>query len=181
MKDDNIGIGSLKFFWTIPIILSIHNLEEALTMPQWMSAQLPTLRSTLPFFEHLQFSTTQLYVSLFLVTLLPFLVTYFCLRGERTTKKISTLLILQAIIFWNGLMPHTTGLFVLRMYNPGAMTAILLNIPFSVFLYRRVVREGIVSKSTVHNCILIGLAAYLPIVYLNHLLAQILPNLFFVS
>ena len=161
-----------KLFWSIPIILSIHNLEEALTMPQWMSAHLPMLRSTIPFFEYLQFSTPQVYVSLILVTLIPFLVTFLCLRGKRTTKKISILLILQAIIFWNALMPHVSGLFVLAMFNPGTITAVLFNIPFSVYLYRRVRQEGIVSKDTLRNCIFIGLIAYLPVVYFNHLIAQ---------
>jgi hypothetical protein len=176
MNDDNIGIGSLNFFWFIPVILSIHNLEEALTMPQWMSVHLPMLRSTIPFFENLQFSTAQLYVSLFLVTLVPFLITFFCLRGERTAKKISVVLILQSIIFWNALMPHLSGFFVLGMYNPGTITAVLLNIPFSVYLYRRVLQQGIVLKDTMHKCVFIGLAIYLPVVYLNHLIAQVISH-----
>jgi len=170
-----------RLFWFIPGILSIHNLEEALTMPQWMSAHLPMLRTAIPFFDHLQFSTTQLYISLIFVTLIPFLVTYFCLRGERTIQKISILLILQAIIFWNALMPHIGGLFVLGMYNPGMITAVLLNVPFSIYLFRKVKQEESVSKSALRNCILIGLVAYLPIVYLNHLLAHVLSNLIFVS
>lgn len=179
MKDDTIGRGSLKLFWSIPIILSIHNLEEALTMPQWMSAHLPMLRTTLPFFEHLHFSTTQLYVSLFLVTIIPSLVTFICLRSERTAKKTSILLTLQAIIFWNALMPHVSGLFVLGIFNPGTITAVLFNIPFSMYLYRRVRQEGIVSKNTLRNCIFIGLIAYLPVVYFNHLVAQLITNAFF--
>ncbi|MDP1677508.1 MAG: HXXEE domain-containing protein [Bacteroidota bacterium] len=161
-----------KLLWSIPIILFIHNLEEALTMPQWMLTHFPMLRTTIPFFEHLQFSVTQLYASLFLVTLIPFLVTFFCLRGERTTEKISILLVLQAIIFWNALVPHISGLFVLEMYNPGTITAVLLNVPFSIYLYRRVKQEELIPKNTIRNCIFIGLAAYLPIVYLNHLVAQ---------
>jgi hypothetical protein len=161
-----------KLFWSIPIILSIHNLEEVLTMPQWMPAHLPILSTTIPFFDHLQFSTTQLYVSLSLVTLIPFVVTFFCLHGERTTKKISILLTLQVIIFWNALIPHISGLLVLGMYNPGTITAVLLNVPFSIYLYKRMQQEEIVSNTTLRDCIFIGLAAYLPIVYLNHLLAQ---------
>lgn len=170
-----------RLFWSIPIILSIHNLEEALTMTQWMSVHLSELRTTIPFFEHLQFSTTQLDVSLFLVTIIPFLVTFICLQGKRTTKKLSILLILQAIIFWNALMPHISGLFVLGMYNPGTITAVLLNIPFSVYLYKRVWQERIVSKDTIRDCIFIGLIAYLPVVYFNHLIAQFITNAFFAS
>jgi len=119
MNDVNSERESLNCFWFIPIILSLHNLEEALTMPQWMSAHLPMLRFTIPIFEHLHFTTTQLYISLSLVTVIPLLVTFVCLRGERTATKISILLTLQAIIFWNALMPHISGLFALGMYNQG--------------------------------------------------------------
>ncbi len=179
MNDDTIKRSLLKFFWSIPLILSIHNLEEALTMPQWMSSHFPMLRTTIPFFEHLHFSTTQLYVSLLLVTIIPFLVTFICLRGERTTKKISILLTLQSIIFWNALMPHVSGLFVLGIFNPGTITAVLFNIPFSIYLYRRVRQEGIVSKETIRYCIFIGLIAYLPVVYFNHLVAESVATAFF--
>lgn len=179
MNDDSYESRSLTFFWFIPIILAVHNLEEALTMPQWMSEHLPMLRSAISLFEHLHFSTTQLYISLSLVTIIPMLVTFICLQGKRTAVKTSILLIMQAIIFWNALMPHISGLFVLGMYNPGAVTAMMLNVPFSVFLYRKVKQEEIVSFGTLRLCIVIGLMLYLPIVYVNHLAAQLFANTFF--
>lgn len=163
----------------IPIILSIHNLEEALTMPEWILAYLPMLRSTIPIFEYLHFSTTQLYCSLLSVTIIPFLVTFLCLRGERTEKKISLLLILQAIIFWNALMPHVLGVFVLGIYNPGTITAVLLNIPFSIYLFMRVRKEEIVSAIVLKRNIIAGLILYLPIVYVNHILAHGVTKMFF--
>jgi hypothetical protein len=172
MNDDNIGTGSVKYLWSIPIILSIHNLEEALSMPQWMSAHLPMLRSTMPIFEHLRFSSTQLSISLSLVTLIPLLMTFVCLRGERSVLKMSILLILQTIIFWNALIPHAIGVVVLGMYNPGTITAVFLNIPFSIYLYRRVKREGIVPEPTVKKIFIAGLVLYLPAVYVNHLIAE---------
>ncbi len=168
----NPTLSTKQLLWLIPIILSIHNLEEALTMPQWMSAHLPMLQEKIPLLNHLQFSTNQIYISLVSVTAIPFLVTFFCTRGEFSQRKILVPLTLQAIIFWNALMPHISGVFVLGMYNPGVVTAVVCNVPFSVYLYKRVKREGIVSKSALRNCILIGLAAYLPVVYLNHIIAQ---------
>ncbi len=181
MNDDSSESSSIKFFWFIPIVLAIHNLEEALTMPQWITTHLPMLRSTVPFFEYLHFSTTQLYISLFLVTLIPLVVTFVCLGGKRTATKVSILLIFQSIIFWNALMPHISGLFVLGMYNPGIITAVLFNVPFSVYLYRRVQQKNIISKNRLRNCILIGLIAYIPVVYLNHLIAQFFATAFFAA
>lgn len=168
-----------QLFWLIPIILSIHNLEEALTMPQWVPAHLPLLRSTIPLFNHLHFSTAQLYISLSSVTLFPFLVTFFCTCRERTQRKIIIMLTLQAIIFWNALMPHISGVVVLGMYNPGVVTAVVCNVPFSVYLFKRMRTEGIITNNSMREILVAGVLLYLPVVYINHLLAEVAAKLFF--
>ena len=165
-------------FWYIPIILAFHNAEEALTMPQWISVHLPMVQEKILFFVRLQFSSTQLYISLVLVTVLPFLLTFICQRGKLTQRKLGVMLILQSIIFWNALVPHIAGIFVLRMYNPGVVTALVCNVPFSFYLLKRVQQEGILPNVVLRNCIIIGLAVYLPLVYLNHLIAQALVSIF---
>lgn len=168
-----------KLLWLIPIILSIHNIEEALTMPQWMSAQFPLLLEKIPLFNHLQFSRVQLYISLFFVTFFPFLLTFYCLRGDLSQRKIAAILTLQSIIFWNALVPHIGGLFVLGMYNPGAVTAVVFNIPFTIVLFRRLQMKGIVSVERKRNIFLVGLLLYLPVVYLNHLIAGFVAKILF--
>jgi hypothetical protein len=161
-----------RLWWFIPMLLTVHNIEEALTMPQWMSVHLPMLRETILFMDEIQFSSKQLYLSLLFVTIIPFLVIYVCQRGASSQRKTAVMLILQSIIFWNALMPHISGVFVLGMYNPGTITASLFNIPFSMYLYRRVRQAGIVSNAALQKCIFAGLITYLPIVYFNHLIAQ---------
>ena len=70
-----------RLWWYIPVILTVHNCEEALTMPHWMSVHLRVLREKIWLMDELQFSPKQLYLSLLLVTIVPFLFTYFCRRG----------------------------------------------------------------------------------------------------
>ena len=67
--------------WCIPILLLIHNAEEALTMPEWMNTYLPMLQEKLFLFRYVNFSTTQLYVSLFLVSITPFIISGSCSAG----------------------------------------------------------------------------------------------------
>lgn len=161
-----------RMCWFIPIILVFHNMEEALTMPQWMSVHLPMLREKIWLLEHLQFSTKQLYISLAQVTLIPLLFLFYCLKGELTERKIFAMVILLSIIFWNALMPHFSGLFFLGMYNPGAVTAVACNLPFTIYLLKKVHKERIISINMLRKGIIIGFAAYLPLVYLNHLIAE---------
>ena len=82
------------------------------------------------------------------------------------------MLVLQSVIFWNALMPHISGLFILGMYNPGVVTAVACNIPFTIYLFRSVKKEGIVSNSMIRDIFALGFALYLPLVYTNHLIAQ---------
>lgn len=142
-----------------------------------MSVHLPMLREKIWIFEHLQFSAKQLYVSLIIVTLVPTALSYYCLKGDVSERKILFLLILQSIIFWNALMPHISGVFVLGMYNPGAVTAVMCNIPFSIYLFKKALSERAASMRLLQKSVLIGLAVYLPLVYLNHEIAEAISSL----
>ena len=161
-----------RLIWYIPIILAFHNLEEALTMPQWLLSNLPQLQEKITLFNDLQFSTKQLYLSLAAVTVLPFLLTVLCQKGELSKRKVEVMLVLQSIIFWNALMPHISGAIFLGMYNPGTVTAVACNIPFTFYLFSRVKKEGVVSNRVLRDIFALGFAVYLPLVYANHLMAQ---------
>lgn len=168
--------GAKHPFWFIPVLLTLHNAEEALTMPQWIGVNLPMLQQGIPVFRFLHFSTPQLYVSLTLVTFIPWLVTFFCLRGMLTRRSTLVMLTLQSVIFWNALMPHFSGMLLLGMYNPGTVTALAVNIPFSLYLYRTVLAQNLLSKQYLLTVMIAGALLYLPLVYTNHLIARFLSS-----
>ncbi len=172
-NDDDVK----RVLWFITFFLMIHNIEEAITMPKWMQLYQDIVKLRVPFMSHLQFSTVQLYISLVLVTLIPAVTTWLCLRGEIRRIGILTLLTLQAIIFWNALLPHAIGWLFLGMYNPGTVTAVIFNIPFSFYLFYRIRRSGIIPEKLIVRSIAMGLVFYLPLVYLNHLLAHAIANI----
>jgi len=165
-----------KILWFIPALLPVHNLEEALTMPVWVEENLWKVREVIPLFNHLQFSTPQLYLSLVLVTVVPFMVSFFCLRGELTERKVNILLTLQTIIFWNALVPHVSGVILLHMYNPGTISAVLINLPFSLYLLRYLLKHNILTHKQIGIVLVLGLIVYFPVVYVNHLLASLIVN-----
>ncbi|MEW6060674.1 MAG: HXXEE domain-containing protein [Bacteroidota bacterium] len=165
-----------RILWLIPTLLAVHNLEEALTMPAWVKANMWKVREAIPLFHLLHFSTPQLYLSLIQVTVLPFLLAFFCLKGELTKRKLNILLTLQAIIFWNVLVPHLGGVIVLQMYNPGTVTAVLINLPFSLYLLKYLLKNEILTHKQLRSVSVLGLIVYLPAVYFNHLLASLIVN-----
>ncbi|MBP6672251.1 MAG: HXXEE domain-containing protein [Bacteroidetes bacterium] len=158
--------------WCIPVLLLVHNLEEALTMPQWILLHQEMLRTAVPLFRNFTFSTTQLYLSLIQLSVIPVTISAYCIRGELTKRSLMLLMILQSIIFTNALVPHLIGTIILQMYNPGTVTAVAFNIPFTLYLFTRLLREGIIGSKDVRKAMIAGVLLYLPVVYLNHLLAH---------
>lgn len=164
--------------WFIPFVLFIHNVEEALTMPQWLVENLSLVWERIPFFRFVNFSATQIYVSLFVVSVIPFVVAFLCFCTPLQKKKVFVMLTLPGIIFWNALVPHVSGVLLLGMYNPGVITAGIVNIPFSVYLFHRSLKERIITAKNLRNILFLALVVYLPAVYLNHLLAEMIAGIF---
>lgn len=170
--EDN-GTKSLRtLLWCIPFFTAVHNAEEALTMPSWIELHLVLLRSKFFFFHYLTFSTEQLYISLLLVTIVPLIITAFALKRELTKNSVMLLLTLQSVIGWNAVVPHAAGTVLLGMYNPGLVTAVVINIPFTVFLFRETLNAKVINPKELKRVVMIGAAVYLPLVYLNHVIAE---------
>ena len=179
MSDDSHH-GKLSFnqlLWFIPVVLIIHNTEEALTMPRWVEANLPMLREKIFPFQYINFSESQLYLSLVLVSIIPCILTALCLRPPLVKNRVAVLLVLQGIIFWNAFVPHLSGVVVLGMYNPGTVTAVFLNLPFSIYLFRQAAKEEMFTTKNLPKILFVALVLYLPAVYINHLLAEFIVSI----
>ena len=130
-------ISFARLLWGIPILLAIHNFEEAPFMEKW-SKELP-----LPI--HLALSTRQFVWAVTLLTVAGFAITYF---GINTTKQpigVWAVLEIQMIMLVNAIAPHLVVSLRFQKYNPGVVTALFLNIPFSVYLFQRAMQVGLMS------------------------------------
>ena len=154
--------------WSIPGILTIHNIEEALTMPQWVVSNLALVQGSLPFASQLHFERAQLYVSLGLATAVPLCVTLLCAGGNKKSPRLFILLLLQAVIFLNVFIPHILASIIFLRYNPGVVTAVCLNLPFSLYVFRRAVREEYLERRTLVSLFLLALVLYPLIAWANH-------------
>jgi hypothetical protein len=77
------------------------------------------------------------------------------------------LLLIQTAVFVNAISHIVVATFVLHGYGPGLLTALAINLPFSIYLLRRAVRERwlspralvllVPSALVVHGPILLGL------------------------
>lgn len=151
--------------WLVPLILLVHNLEEALLMPRFLPldpARFPAaLRPLVPEVRYAQFLP-----ALVIFTLLPFIVAGLGKLEVRGSRSVFILLAVQAVMLVN-VASHLGSAFLLGGYSPGLVTALLLNLPFSIYLLRRAAREEWISHRAllslpllamlVHGPLLIGL------------------------
>jgi hypothetical protein len=144
------GIEVNRLLWLVPILLSLHNLEEALTMLWWTHRV-----SYWPFANLGQF-----YAALALVTLVSFILTAFAVRGGKGSLPLYLLYGVQAIVLINALT-HLAGVIYFRKYVPGLVTAVFINIPFSLDLFGRGLHEGYITRRGLLYTMLGGVLVYL--------------------
>ena len=109
----------------------------------------------------------ELRIALVIATVLPLAVIGCAILRPRKGLLISALL-LESILLVNAAW-HILAAIVRRGYAPGVVTAVLINLPFGVYVLRRAVREQWIGARTAG--LLIGIALVLHVVAVGSLLA----------
>jgi hypothetical protein len=146
-------LNSLSFaqiLWFVPIFFTLHNLEEAPGMESWSKR--------LPLKIHPNVTTRQFAIAVTFLTLAGFLATYIALEYLQNTTGYLIVLGIQAVLLFNAFVPHITTTIGFRMYSPGVITAVILTLPFSWYLFQRAFAENILTWS--QFWILLGIAPF---------------------
>ncbi|MBV6449509.1 MAG: hypothetical protein MHPDNHAH_00219 [Anaerolineales bacterium] len=126
-----------QLLWLVPIFFTLHNLEEAPFMEAW------TKRLPLKIFPVV--STRQFVIAVTFLTLGAFLVTFWSVNFLQGPSGYLIVLGIQAALFFNAFIPHLAATIRFHMYSPGAVTATLITIPFSLYLFQRALAEQLIS------------------------------------
>ncbi len=140
----------------IPVFFTLHNLEEA--------GGVETLTGTR--LQHIMYVTAdQMLVAIILATLIGWALAIACWSAPRGSKRLQVLLAMQAIMALN-ILTHVGGSIMTASYIPGVITALLLELPLTILLFRQVRREEILSRRTIAITFVAALLAYGPTVWL---------------
>ena len=129
----------LPLAW-IPGLFLLHNLEEALAMQGFLD----TGRFILPEALTRILSTPtyeQFLLALIPVTALPWAF-LLLLHSERTAKLGRILLLLTQTVLFLNVFSHLLGALIVGAYTPGLATALLINLPFSLYLVHLARSQG---------------------------------------
>jgi hypothetical protein len=138
-----MNISMTTRYWIYLVIAwNIHNLEETLTMTKWYKSNLPKL----PIADYISASTIQQIfpVAMTLATLILFLIPILAICRKWDNRIFGIVLgaylvnaiqhILTTIVSWN--------------YSPGVITALIINLPFSIFMIRQLFKNNLLKNFT---------------------------------
>jgi len=130
-----------KKYWIYLIIAwCIHNLEEAWAMSNWLGIN----ETKLPYTKFIPVSTLQqgLPIALIIATLLLFLIPILAIY-KKWDNRIFGIILGMCLINAIG---HILITIVLGSYSPGVITALLINLPLSVFIIRQLFKYNLLKN-----------------------------------
>jgi len=133
--------------WLVPLFMAIHNAEEWVLFPTY----LPLVKGWLPaaVLKLVGLPTVeQMRIALLVVTAIPIALAAWMSVTPRKEPAVWLLLLFQAMVLLNVIW-HIGSATVFRSYVPGLITAVCINLPFSIYLFRRAAREQWVSRRRV--------------------------------
>ncbi len=144
-----------QLLWFVPFFFMLHNMEEAPFMENWSKR--------LPLKVHPIVSTKQFVIAVTLLTLGGFILTFLGLGVLPQPSGYLLVLGIQMTLAFNAFVPHLLSTIRFRLYSPGVVSALLITLPFSFYLFRRVLTENLLTWS--QFWILLGIAPFAMVLF----------------
>lgn len=137
-----------QLIWLIPIFIIIHNLEEAPNMEKWAINHLSDVpRNPYLLEKYLPISTTEFWVSSVIISIFVLLLAFLFSNSKKNSFGIYLMVGIQIILFVN-VFNHIYMSTLFLHYQPGLITGVMINLPFSLYLFYRAVRDNYIQKKT---------------------------------
>ena len=149
-----------RLLWLLPLAFALHELEEWNILDWYrqywtnVDAELMTQRTVR---THLVWSSV-----------LGFLWTVIATRFKRSTVTLHLVLVYFTVIVFGHTFAHIYWLVDLRAYGPGVVTAVILVIPITVYVFYRAVTEKLVSVGYVGLLVALSLPTPIGGIRLNY-------------
>ena len=131
-----MAIGFQTLEWLFPIVVALHNAEEAVWLPGW-SERAGRWRTPV--------SPRVFRCAAVVLTVLAFVITWLSFRSGQQTVWIYLAFGYMVAMLVYVLVPHVAAAHVLRRYTPGVVTAVVLNQPALSVLVTLALQQGYVS------------------------------------
>ena len=117
----------------------------------------------LPLKIHPTVTTRQFVIAVTFLTIAGFLLTYIGVEYLQNSTGYLIVFGIQAILLFNAFIPHIATTIRFRMYSPGVVSAVMLTLPFSFYLFGRGLNENILTWQ--QFWILLGFAPFAMVIF----------------
>ncbi len=155
--------------WALLLVVVVHNFEEWMTFQMYRDFADTLPPSVFLAFEEPSWAMTQL--ALAMATLIPAIVVVWASTGPQRTAKDFGVCMVAGIFFANVFVPHVLAAIGNGGYAPGVVTAVLINFPFCLYLWRQAISEGILTTKQIVAAGIAGAATLIPALVLVYVLS----------
>lgn len=163
-----------RWIATSPVVYLVHDLEELATVRAWVGANWHRLPQAVVAWVGSNADLTHIYaigISLIFVAMAAVAIAAAQLRASRT---ITTIFALCVMLRLGNALVHVGQAAFTRAYVPGLVTAVLLVLPYSIWLIMRLERSALVRHEAVHVLFISGLLLQIPVIATVLLLASLI-------
>lgn len=146
--------------WLFPIMFILHDFEEIIMAEGWMKRNSTMIYDILPeriadrVIKQFSMSTAQFAVAVLVIFLFvsssTVMANQYVIQGVLGNIYIFTIITLA---FFLHAFTHIGQSFILRSVTPGAFTSLIVIIPYSLFLYRSLLVNEVITWEIIFLCL----------------------------
>jgi uncharacterized protein with HXXEE motif len=166
--------------WLLPLVFVLHDGEELLTMPEWIAAHRLDLEQlgqqsavAARLVRSLATTTPEVAVGIGFLFLLVVTVTAGASAVQRPGFWLYAYAGMLGVLFLH-VFTHLAQALFFGGYVPGLYGAVLAVLPGSLYIYRRLFQDGLLTWRSATITALIGLGLLLPVALFAHRLGRLL-------
>jgi hypothetical protein len=160
-----MSISTHTLIWLFPIAFIFHDFEELLFLPPWLKKNAPDIRDRIPVWlvRHLDSMSQRSNGAFATAVCFPFILAALSSFLAVEHQSYGFFLLAGAMFFVHG-FGHLFQTLLLRRYVPGVFTSLLFVIPYGLFLFARLLGEGIVGWTGLLVYCVAGAVLFLPFI-----------------
>ena len=130
------------------LAITIHNIEEALWLPQWS-------QSASSFQQPV--TANEFHFTVLIITLLAYVCSFLYVRFHNSKLLKWAFIGFLGSMVVNAIFPHLLATIVMKTYAPGVVTGLLLNLPINtIILYKLHKQHVITEKEIAISMVVVG-------------------------
>ena len=145
--------------WLFALAVTVHNIEEAMQLPAWSKNAGKW---------HHPVGAREFRFAVIVLTLLAYTVALLATAGGKESVGAYLAAGYALAMLLNVFFPHVIATVMMRRYAPGTLTALLLNLPVTLFLLYRGFQDGYIHYEQfvwIGPLVVLGIVVSIPLLF----------------